>query len=221
MEYLITFLEGIITFISPCLLPMLPIYLSYFSGSDNLSTSKSSAKNALGFIVGFTIAFVSLGAFAGILGSWLLQYQTLLHIISGGIVILFGLSFCGIFSLPFAKGIRGDFEKRRFGFVSAMLFGLVFAISWTPCIGTFLGSALLLASQQASALQGILLLLCYSAGLGIPFLLSALLLHTLQTTFQWIKNHYKLIQIVSGVFLILIGILMATGFLSLWLTALQ
>ena len=103
MEYLITFLEGIITFISPCLLPMLPIYLSYFSGSDNLSTSKSSAKNALGFIVGFTIAFVSLGAFAGILGSWLLQYQTLLHIISGGIVILFGLSFCGIFHFPLRK----------------------------------------------------------------------------------------------------------------------
>ena len=105
--------------------------------------------------------------------------------------------------------------------VGAGLFGAVFAVGWTPCVGAFLGSALVLASQQGSAAQGVLLLLCYSAGLGIPFLISALLLQSLKDAFQWIKAHYSIINTVSGLLLILVGILMATGTMGTLLSRLS
>lgn len=169
MTYFITFLEGIITFISPCLLPMLPIYLSYFAGGNPDESQGTVLKNAVGFVLGFTIVFVAMGAFAGSIGALLRQYQTAVNLVSGLLVILFGLNFLGLFNLNIFKGTRGFSQTHEMGFLSALLFGLIFAVGWTPCVGAFLGSALMLASQQGSALQGILLLLCYSAGLGHSF----------------------------------------------------
>lgn len=213
MPYFVTFLEGLVTFLSPCLLPMLPIYLSYFAGGSPEQSPRRVLKNALAFVLGFTVLFVLMGGFAGTIGALFSRYQTAVNVVCGLVVICFGLHFLGLFDLPF-RGSRGFHRTQDMGFFSALLFGCVFAVGWTPCIGAFLGSALMLASQQGSALEGILLLLCYSIGLGVPFLLSALLLQSLRDAFQWIKAHYGLINRVCGVLLILIGLLMATGMMN-------
>ena len=128
-------------------------------------------------------------------------------------MVLFGLNYLGVFRLSLFRG-SGPRQVGRLGFFSSLLFGLVFAVGWTPCVGAFLGSALLLASQQGSALRGLLLLLCYSAGLGIPFFLSAMLIGRLKTAFDWIKRHYDVINKVCGALLVLVGLFMATGQLS-------
>lgn len=213
MQYLISFLEGIITFISPCLLPMLPIYVSYFAGGGERSTRKTLT-NALGFILGFTVVFVAMGALAGTVGSFLKSHQAAVNIVMGLIVVFFGLNFLGVFHVNLFRGSRRLQNTEDMGFFSAMLFGLIFSLGWTPCVGAFLGSALALASQQGHVLMGMSLLLVYSLGLGVPFLLSALLIDKLKSTFDWVKRHYKIINAVSGGFLILVGILMATGTLG-------
>lgn len=222
MQYMISFLEGIITFISPCLLPMLPIYISYFAGGGERAQKKTIV-NALGFVLGFSIVFIAMGALAGTVGRFLIQYQTVVNVFSGVIVIIFGLNFLGVFKLKLFQGNHGNhkFNPENMGFFSAMLFGIIFSIGWTPCVGTFLGSALMLASQQGSVLKGTLMLVAYSVGLGIPFLISAVLIDRLKTTFDFIKKHYRVINLVSGGLLVLIGILMATGMFGAFLLLLS
>lgn len=213
MQYLISFLEGIITFISPCLLPMLPIYLTYFAGGGERTTGKT-LKNASGFVLGFTVIFVAMGALAGTLGSFLTRYQTWVNLIGGGIVVLFGLNYMGLLKLNLFRGGGRSVKTGEMGFFSAVLFGMVFSVGWNPCVGAFLGSALMLASQQGHALEGMAMLLCYSLGLGIPFLLSAVLIDKLRGTFNWIKAHYDLVNKICGAALVLVGVLMATGTLG-------
>lgn len=213
MQYLISFLEGIITFISPCLLPMLPIYLSYFAGGGERTTGKTLV-NASGFVLGFTLLFVAMGALAGSLGSFLTRYQTLVNLLCGGIVILFGLNYMGLLKLNLFRGIGRSMARQELGFFSAVVFGMVFSLGWTPCVGAFLGSALMLASQQGTMTEGMGMLLCYSLGLGIPFLFSAVLIDKLKGAFNWIKAHYDIVNKVCGGTLVLVGILMATGTLG-------
>lgn len=213
MQYLISFLEGIITFISPCLLPMLPIYVSYFAGGGERS-SRKTLLCASGFVLGFTAVFVAMGALAGSLGSLLKTHQTAVNIISGLIVIIFGLNYLGILKFNLFRGSRHSAATGNMGFFSALLFGIIFSVGWTPCVGAFLGSALMLASQQGKTLIGMGMLLCYSLGLGVPFLLSAALIDKLKSTFNFIKQHYSLINKICGGLLIAIGILMATGALG-------
>lgn len=213
MQYFTTFLEGIITFISPCLLPMLPIYISYFAGGGQ-RTTKKTITNAVGFIMGFTSVFILMGALAGALGSFLQTYKTALNIICGVIVILFGLSYLDVIKIKLFKGANIDIDKSNMGFFKSLLFGFVFSIGWTPCVGAFLGSALMLASQQGHVGEGMTLLLCYSLGLGIPFLVSAIIIDKLKSTFDFIKKNYKIINRVCGVLLIIIGILMASGLMN-------
>ena len=213
MRYLISFLEGIITFISPCLLPMLPIYISYFAGGGERSTKKTM-KSALGFVLGFTVVFVAMGALAGTIGSLLKRYQLWVNIVSGLVVIFFGLNFLGVLKVKLFRGSRANMGDEELGFFSAVLFGIIFSLGWTPCVGAFLGSALMLASQQGQMVIGMLMLLCYSLGLGIPFILSALLIDKLKGTFDFIKRNYSFINLVSGGLLIIIGIMMATGTLG-------
>lgn len=220
MQYLIAFLEGIITFISPCLLPMLPIYISYFAGGGQRSTGKT-LKGALGFVTGFTAVFVILGALAGTVGSFLKEYQTAVNIVSGLIVIVFGLNFLGVFRLNLFRGTQRSMNTENMGFFTAVLFGMIFSVGWTPCVGAFLGSALMLASQQAHAFEGMLMLLAYSLGLGIPFILSAVLIDYLKTAFNWIKKNYTVINTISGILLVLIGVLMMTGTLGRLLSLLS
>ena len=219
MQYFISFLEGIITFISPCLLPMLPIYISYFAGGKERKLGKT-LKCATGFVLGFTAIFVMMGALAGSLGSFLRQHQTIVNVVSGIIVIIFGINYLGLFKLNIFKGNNKSIETDNMGFISSILFGVIFSIGWTPCVGAFLGSALMLASQQGQAITGMLMLLCYSLGLGIPFVLSAVLIDKLKSTFDFIKKNYKIINLVCGCLLIVIGIMMATGTLGRFLAIL-
>ena len=219
MQYLISFLEGIITFISPCLLPMLPVYISYFAGGGE-RTGKKTLINSLGFVLGFTAVFVALGALAGTLGSFLRKYQTWVDVIGGLIVILFGLNYLGVLKLSLFRGFRKELGGDM-GFFSSLLFGIVFSVGWTPCVGAFLGSALMLASQQGHVLEGMGMLLSYSLGLGVPFLVSAVLIDRLKTAFDWIKRNYRAVNIICGSMLILVGILMATGLMGLFLNALS
>ena len=198
-----------ITFISPCLLPMLPIYISYFAGGKENDT-KRVVKNALGFILGFTVVFVLLGALAGTLGGLLREHIAIVNVVTGVIVILFGMHFLGLFRLDLFKGMRMK-SRDEMGFFSSMLFGIVFSIGWTPCVGAFLGSALLLAASQGHVLEGVLMLLLYSLGLGIPLFVSALLIDKLKGAFNFIKKNYRIINIVSGCLLVVVGVLMATG----------
>ena len=213
MQYLISFLEGIITFISPCLLPMLPIYITYFAGGGE-RTVKKTLTGALGFVLGFTTVFVAMGALAGTLGSFLTRFQTWVNLVCGIIVIVFGLNYLGVLKWNLFRGGRARVKDGEMGFFSAFLFGVIFSVGWTPCVGVFLGSALMLASQQGSMLQGVFMLLWYSAGLGVPFLISAVLIDQLKGAFNWVKSHYGIINKVCGALLILVGIAMATGMLG-------
>lgn len=218
MTYFILFLEGIITFISPCLLPMLPIYVSYFAGgSAQGKDMKKVIKNALGFILGFTTVFVLLGALAGFFGGLLNRHQTAVNIVTGAIIVLFGLNFLGVFRLNIFKGNNG-MKMRSLGFFSSVLFGIVFSVGWTPCVGAFLGSALLMAASEGGLVKGILMLLCYSFGLGIPFLISAILIDKIKGAFQFIKKHYGVINFISGMLLVVVGVLMMTGFFGKFLS---
>lgn len=220
MQYFISFLEGIITFISPCLLPMQPIYISYFAGGKEQS-SKRALVNALGFVSGFTVVFMAMGALAGTIGSFLIKYQTVVNIVSGVIVVFFGLNFLGILNFQLFRGSNQSVTTENMGFFSAVLFGVIFSVGWTPCVGAFLGSALMLASTQAHMVKGLFMLLCYSVGLGIPFVLSAVLIDKMKGTFDFIKKNYQVINTVCGAFLIVIGICMATGVLGRLLTLLS
>lgn len=220
MQYFVSFIEGIITFVSPCLLPMLPVYLSYFAGGGERSTKKTLL-GAAGFVLGFTAVFTAMGALAGTLGSFLKQYETAVNIILGAIVIIFGLNYMGIFRLKIFSGLKNTVKKTEMGFFSAFLFGVVFSVGWTPCVGAFLGSALAMASQQGEALTGVIMLLLYSLGLGVPFLLSAVLIDKLKGAFNFIKKNYKIINTLCGIFLVIIGIIMATGLMNKFLTILN
>ncbi len=216
MQYFISFLEGIITFVSPCLLPMLPVYVSYFAGGRERNTAKT-VKNTLGFILGFTVVFILMGALAGTFGRLLNEYRVIVNIVTGLIVVFFGLNFLGVFKLSIFKGAKNT-KTENLGFFSSVLFGIVFSIGWTPCVGAFLGSALMLAANRGSVAEGVLMLLSYSAGLGVPFFLSAILIDKLKSAFTFIKKHYKGINTISGILLVVVGVLMATGLFGKFLS---
>ena len=220
MEYFISFLEGIITFLSPCLLPMLPVYISYFAGGGE-RTTRRTLSCAGGFVLGFTVIFAAMGALAGTVGSFLARYRVWVDIVCGGIVILFGLSYMGVLKQNLFRGMGRTRRVGEMNFGSAVVFGMVFSVGWTPCVGAFLGSALMLASQQGHVLEGMGMLLCYSLGLGVPFLFSAVLIDKLKSAFDWIKRHYTVINWVCGGLLVLMGVLMATGTMGRLLTLLS
>lgn len=244
MNFLLTFLEGFASFISPCMLPMIPLFLSYFAGEDEAEetnddetplvmdgeaqldaadeSSISAAKNkktdkkkyrvlirSVFFVLGFTLMFVVFGGLVGLVSGYVKKYKTVINIVAGIIVVIFGLSYIGLFRLPFFKGLKK--ARRIDGVWSAFLFGIVFAVGVGPCTGAFLGSALALASTSGTVLKGILLLLFYSLGIGIPFIITALLTDKTKKLFGFIKRHFKVIKIVSGSLLVLTGILMAAG----------
>ncbi len=215
MQYVITFLEGIVSFISPCTLPLLPVYISFFAGGSD--KRRHALTGAFMFVAGFTLVFCLLGVFAGTLGTLLARYRTVVNIICGAVVVIFGLSYLGVIPLNFFKGIQG--EHKAGTALSAFVFGMIFSVSLTPCIGAFLGSALMLAASSGGAFKGFTLLLVYSLGLGIPYVISAVLIDRLAGAFAFIKKHYNVINIVCGVFLIVVGVCMAAGWLNRLLSA--
>ncbi len=241
MEFLLTFLEGLASFISPCVLPMIPLYLTYFASGENEEQEnkviiEDEAPNQIDsereedetdekekekkkkirvlvrsifFVLGFTLMYVIFGGLIGLLSGYISKYKYVMNIVAGIIVIIFGLSYMGLFKLPFFKGLKKTYKISSVW--SAFLFGVVFAVGVGPCTGAFLGSALALASTSGTAFKGVMLLLFYSLGMGIPFIITAVLIDKMKNLFGFIKRHFNVIKIVVGIFLIVMGILMAVG----------
>jgi cytochrome c-type biogenesis protein len=187
----------------------------YFAGNGIESKKSKAILNAVGFVLGFTIFFILLGVFASAVGSFLIEYKTALNIVTGAIVVLFGLNYIGLIKISaLNSNSKLKTEIKPNNFLKSILFGAVFSIGWTPCTGAFLGSALMMASQQSKWFEGMTLLLAYSLGLGIPFIISAVLIDSLKNAFNFIKRYYRAINIVCGLFLIFVGILMMAGIFS-------
>ena len=205
MQYLITFIEGIASFVSPCVLPMIPIYISYFA-TDSKS-SKKAIFNALGFVSGFSIIFILLGVFAGTFGKFIHEYVDYFNILFGLFLIVIGLNYMGLLLIKLFNKTKGiDSEKKNLNFITSLFFGSIFSVTWTPCVGAFLSSALILASTTGSVLQGAILLLLYSLGLAIPFIVTTIFLEKMKKTFDFIKKHYNIINKISGSILVIFGI---------------
>lgn len=207
MNFFIIFIEGLASFLSPCILPMLPMYISYFSGQDK--QLKKTVINSLGFVLGFTTIFILLGIFASTLGKLIIANSKYINIIFGIIIILFGMHYIGILNIKLlnkSKGIQKN--KDKLSFFSAILFGMIFSICWTPCVGVFLSSALMMSATSENILKGGLMLFIYSIGLGIPFILTAIFLERLKSTFDFIKKHYNIVNKIAGIILIFSGILL-------------
>ena len=208
------FLAGLASFLSPCVLPLVPIYLAqlvghsvYQADQNNVGNRLNTFLHALTFVVGFTLAFVSLGATASTVGSFLRTYQFLLRQVGGIILILFGLQMIGILKIPWLYlQKRFEFHPSRPSYSASLLFGIIFAIGWTPCVGLILGPILGLAASAATLRQGVTLLLVYSLGLGIPFLLLGLGVDQLSRGLKWLKQHLGKIEIGTGFIMILAGI---------------
>ena len=205
MEYVITFIEGIASFISPCVLPVIPIYISYFAAESK--SMKKSIINSLGFICGFSIIFILLGVFAGTFGKFVHHYTSYINIIFGLFLIAVGLNYIGVIFIKFLNKTKGsNQDKRNLTFTTSVLFGIIFSLSWTPCVGAFLSSALIMASTTGSVLKGASLLLIYSLGLAIPFIITTLFLEKMKKTFDFIKKHYNIINKICGSILVLSGL---------------
>ncbi|MEP2640747.1 MULTISPECIES: cytochrome c biogenesis protein CcdA [Roseobacteraceae] len=212
---------GVISFLSPCVLPIVPPYLAYMSGvSIGEMTGETAARKraviaALFFVMGLSTVFLILGFTASAFGAFFLQNQVLFAQISGLVVVVFGLHFVGLFRIPFldqeARLDAGDQGGSSFG---AYVLGLAFAFGWTPCIGPQLGAILSLAASEASVSRGTLLLGIYAAGLGIPFLLAAMFMTRAVGVMNKIKRHMKTIERVMGILLIVVGLAMVTGAFS-------
>jgi len=224
VNFFIAFGAGFVSFISPCVLPLIPGYLSFISGVniDELKDSKMRMQNlrkvavsSIVFILGFSTVFVLLGAGATSVGSLLQEHIDIFNKVAGVIIIVFGLHFIGVFKIKFLMyEKRVHYSKKSLGLLSVFLIGLAFAFGWTPCIGPILGAVLGIAAQEDQVLKGMWLLTGYSLGLGVPFLFAALVFNTFLGVFGFIKKHFRAIEIISGSFLILVGILMVTNLLQ-------
>lgn len=218
------FIAGLLSFLSPCVLPLIPSYITYITGlsfSDLQAehpghvVRRKSTLHSLCFILGFTAVFVLLGASATWLGSLLQQHSGTIRKIGGLLIVVFGIHVTGLVPLGLLLGERRlRVRHKPAGYAGSFLVGLVFAAGWTPCIGPILASILMVAATEARVVQGIVLLLCYSLGLGIPFLISSLALHQFLVLFNRFKRFIRLFEIVTGVMLILVGVLLYTNWLS-------
>ncbi|MCL4553658.1 MAG: cytochrome c biogenesis protein CcdA [Actinobacteria bacterium] len=228
--YVAAFVAGLFSFASPCVLPLIPGYVSFITGYS-LSELSRGAKlsrillSSLLFVAGFTIVFMALGATASVIGSALLAYRDVLRYIGGAMIILLGILLLGVVKVPWLYGeARADMGKARvFGSATALVTGMAFAFGWTPCVGPILGSILALAGTTGSVGQGASLLFVYSLGLGVPFVAISLLLGKVGSSVSWLSRHGATINRVSGILLIAVGLLMVSGRLGSvtgWLTAL-
>src|SRR5579864_5705860 len=215
----VAFVAGLASFLSPCVLPLVPIYLAQLVGQSVYQSTATGDQedrparlmtfvHAVMFVSGFTLAFVALGATASTLGGFLRIHQFLLRQIGGIILIIIGLHLTGILKLPFLYWQkRFAFRPARPSYPASFVIGLIFAIGWTPCIGLILGPILALAASAATLRQGVLLLLAYSLGLGIPFLLLGLGLDRFSKILKWLKPHLGKVEIGTGVIMILVGLM--------------
>jgi cytochrome c-type biogenesis protein len=220
----IAFVAGVVSFLSPCVLPLVPGYVSMLSGAtvEELKSGTSAAlgrrilRNSLAFVVGFSAVFVTLGASATWLGRFLLAQRTIFNVVAGIIVIIFGLHLTGLVKIPLLyREARLDTGAPRRSLGGAFLLGFAFAFGWTPCIGPILTGILLLAANRDTVFQGMFLLSIYSAGLAIPFLLTSLGLSQFLKIYGGFRKHLHAVEVASGMLLIALGVLMAFNKLAM------
>jgi len=223
IPYVVAFTAGMLSFFSPCILPLVPAYLANLAGATaidpNTRTSHLPALfHSLCFVLGFSLIFIALGASVGLIGTTITTHSTLLRQIAGGVIIVFGIFLIAAYKLPWL-----NYEKRisptvssNPGYLRSVVIGAVFALGWTPCIGPILGAILALAWSSQTVGQGALLLAIYSLGLGIPFIIIGLAWGAIMPLWKGLNRHLGTISIVSGVLLIVVGVLMLSGNLS-WL----
>lgn len=224
VSYIVAFAAGLLTYLSPCLLPLIPAFVAYITGisfSDLTDEKKKSEvraktiKHSLMFIAGFSIVFVLLGLTATFIGKALFQYQKIIRIAGGILIMLFGLQLAGILKLDFLiKERKLNVAAKGASYLGSFLIGVTFAAAWTPCAGPILGSILVLAGTKASVATGAKLLIVYSLGIAIPFLVTALLINSFLGLSGKIQKIMRWINLIGGIFLIIVGLLVATNYLS-------
>ncbi len=221
INVLTALLAGFLSFISPCVLPLIPAYISFISGvsleelmsaKNRGEATKKVALNSAFFILGFTLVFVALGASASFVGQFIASNKAILEKIAAVIIVIFGIHLTGLFRIKWLDYERKvDVKSKPVGIIGAFVMGLAFAFGWTPCIGPILGAILAMAAVQETVQQGMFLLVVYSLGLGIPFFLSGIFINLFFSAFGRIRKHFRLIEILSGVLLIIIGLVIFTG----------
>ena len=220
ISYFYVVLAGLLSFLSPCVLPIVPGYLCFLAGTslDKIASGEDASKErnvfyfALSFVFGFSTVFILLGASATLLSGLIYEYLDILRVVGGIIIIIFGIHFMQIIQLPFLnRDTRYQIQSYRPGIVGSYVIGLSFAFGWTPCIGPILGSVLSIAASSETVTYGIVLLMLYSAGLGIPFLLAAYAINGFMRFLSKIRNYIRAIEIFTGVLLVIFGILILTN----------
>lgn len=219
------FSAGLLSFVSPCVLPLVPSYISYITGlsveqltdaSERMKFKRAIVVNSLLFIAGFSSVFIAFGASASFLGQLLITHQDFIRRIGGVLIIVFGLYLLGILNLKFLKmEHRYQFRNRPAGYLGSFLIGVAFAAGWTPCVGPVLGSILLYASTTDSLVSGVVLLTCYSLGLGLPLFLTALGVDRFLTYFKEVRAYLWGVSTVSGVMLVLVGVMIYANSLTM------
>ncbi|HET9219303.1 MAG TPA: cytochrome c biogenesis protein CcdA [Terriglobia bacterium] len=215
------FFAGLLSFLSPCVLPLVPGYLSIISGfsleqlkgkAEDAALKRSVMLSSLMFIAGFTISFIALGATATAVGKFLLTRMPYLMKIAGIVMIVFGLHVLGVFRIrALYQDTRLHSVKTSGGMIGSLLLGLVFALGWSPCLGPILSSVLGLAAEQETVVRGMFLLFIYSAGLGVPFMMTSLGLNRFLSFYNRFKRHFRTLEIVSGVLILGVGVLIFSG----------
>lgn len=221
VSLIMAFGGGLLSFFSPCVLPVIPSYVSYITGisfedltgeQDRGRIRKVTLKNSLSFIAGFSLIFILLGASSSFLGSILSDYQDTIRKVGGVLIVVMGLYIAGILKIGFLmQDKRLHLQNRPAGLLGSFLVGTAFAAGWTPCIGPILGSILLYASTANSVTSGVELLTAYALGLGIPFLVTSLAINTALSYFKKINRYMRVVSVVSGLFLVVMGIMLFTG----------
>jgi len=224
VSILVALSAGLISFLSPCVLPLIPSYIAFITGIsiEELSLEKNLkyvwkkvVTNSVMFILGFSLVFIALGASATFIGRFLSRNIRYFEIGGGVLVIILGIHFTGLFRLKFLdREKRIQLKKKPLGYLGTLLVGTAFGVGWTPCVGPILGAILTMAATTQDVVKGIVLLSFYSAGLGVPFFLSAIILHKFFEYFKTIREYFKAISIIGGALLIMVGILLIAGYFS-------
>lgn len=225
ISFIGAFVAGILSFLSPCVLPLIPSYMTYITGLSfaDLQAEHPSQKvrmqtiiHSLLFIGGFTLVFVLLGASATFIGGYLQEHMGLLRKIGGVLIIIFGIHVSGLFDIGMLLGEkRISINRKPAGYAGSVLVGIAFAAGWTPCIGPILASILMVAATEDTVFKGVGLLLLYSIGLGLPFFLASLAMHQFLVFFNRFKKYIRIFEIVTGLFLIVVGVLIFTDYLTI------
>ncbi|MEI6206813.1 MAG: cytochrome c biogenesis CcdA family protein [Desulfuromonadales bacterium] len=224
VTYIGAFIAGLLSFLSPCVLPLIPSYITYITGlsfadlqaehPSHIIRQKSSL-HSLAFICGFTIVFVLLGASATYIGSFLQQHAVIIRKTGGVLLVVLGAHVTGLLPLKFLLGEkRVSIKHKPAGYIGSILVGIAFAAGWTPCIGPILAAILAVAATEEKVLEGIILLLFYSLGLGVPFFLSSLAMHQFIVAFNRVKKYIRLFEVITGIFLMVVGLLIYSNWLS-------